>query len=120
MITEGQRDFNIPDKPVFAAWPCPIDISRFLDGDTISNVGWSATKADGTDATADVFDAGKHTTTASEIVPWIERGEPGATYIALGKVTTSSGAKEVFSLRWTVLPFQAILKTTGMDAVLIS
>ena len=118
MIIEGMRHFNIPDKPVFAAWPCPIDISTFLNGDTVSGAVWSAAKADGTDATTDVLDAGQHAFTTEEIIPWIKGGEPKTTYIATGKVTTSSGVKEVFYLRWSVLPFQPAIRATGMDAVL--
>ena len=121
MIIEGQRNFNIPDKPAFAAWPCPIDISRFLSGDSISSMDWFAAKADGTDATADVLDAGKHTFTTTEIIPWIEAGEPGVTYIATGRVATSSGVKEIFYLRWLVIASQPpVLAGVSVDAILVN
>lgn len=119
MIIEGLRNFNVPDKPIFAAWPCPIDISRFLNGDSVASVQWVANKSDGSNATDDVLDDLKHTYSATEIIPWIEAGDPGATYIATGRVITSSGVQEIFYLRWSVIPSQPpILNGVGLDAVL--
>ena len=119
MITEGTRDFNIPDaKPPFSAWPCSIDISRFLDGDTISTMDCSAVSSSGIDATAIVLDDLKHSYTTTSIIPWVKAGAPDTDYIVIVKVTTSSGAKEVFTIRFSVLPaiFKAAL--VGLDAVL--
>ena len=121
MITEGTRDFNIPDaKPAYSEWPCSVDISRFLDGDTISTMDCSAIRSDGIDATALVLDGLKNTFTTTAIIPWIKSGAYDADYIVVVKVATSSGAKEVFTIRFTVLPaiFKAV--TIGMDAVLIA
>jgi len=118
MITEGLRDFEIPDKPKFASWPCPIDISRFLNGDTVASVDWVASTGAGVDVTALVLDDLKHTYSTTEIIPWIFSGTPGQEYIATGRVTTSSGARELYSLRWRVIQSQPIGKSVGLDAIL--
>ena len=119
MITEGARDFNIPDaKPVFSAWPCSVDISGWLSGDTISAMDVSAVTADGANATATVLDSEKHTYTTTSIIPWIKAGAPETDYIVTVKVTASGGAKELFTIRFTVLPNLFRAGTVGMDAIL--
>ena len=80
----------------------------------------SAIRSDGLDATALVLDALKHTYTTTSIIPWIKSGEHGEDYVVIVNVTTSGGAKEVFTIRFTVLPAIFRAGTVGMNAVLIA
>ena len=125
MITEGLRNFNIPDaKPPYAQWPVPIDISSFLDGDTISALVCTAVIDDEnqTDATSDVIDAEKCTYSTDSIIPFIKAGTPGTDYIAKCEVTTSTGNRDVWTIRWSVLPAWSSWHSSGvgLDAVLVS
>jgi len=119
MITEGSRDFNVPDaKPVWAEWPCSVDISSWLNGDTISAIDVSAVTADGANASATVLDELKHTYTTTSIIPWIKAGAPETDYIVIVKVTATGGAKELFTIRFSVLPNIFRAGSVGMDAIL--
>jgi len=106
MIYQGIRHFEVPDKkPAFAAWFAEIDISEFLESDTISAVTWTAAKEDGTDATSDVITEGTcdYDNDDGLLKPWIKAGTSGETYICTMKVTTTNGSKEEFYLRWSVI-----------------
>ena len=106
MIYEGLRHFEIPDaKPAFAAWLVEIDISEFLEDDSISTVGWTAAKEDGTDTTADVITVGSCTYDNDDglLKPWIKAGTSGETYICTMQVTTTNGSQEEYYLRWSVV-----------------
>ena len=105
MIYQGIRHFEIPDaKPVFAAWLAEIDVSEFMEDDTFSEVGWTAAKEDGTDATADVLtvESCDYDDDDGLLKPWIKAGASGETYICTMEVTTTIGSQEVFYLRWSV------------------
>ena len=105
MIYEGLRHFEVPDsKPVFAQWLAPIDISEFLEDDTISAIDFTAAKEDGTDATDDVLTVAScdYDNDEGTISPFITAGASGETYICTMQVTTTNGSQEEFYLRWSV------------------
>jgi len=106
MIYEGVRYFEIPDaKPVFAEGLSEIDISEFLADDAIVDVGWTAAKEDGTDATADVITVAscEYDNDEGTISPWIKAGTSGETYICTMQVTLDSGFQEEYYLRWSIV-----------------
>jgi len=106
MIYEGLRHFEIPDaKPIFAAWLAEVDISEFLEDDTIDSVEWTAATEDGTDATGTVLtvDSCTYDNDDGLLKPWIKAGTSGETYICTMQVTTDGGSQEEFYLRWSVI-----------------
>jgi hypothetical protein len=106
MIYQGIRHFEIPDsKPVFAAWLAEINITEFLEDDTIDDVVFTAAKEDGTDATSDVLTDALCTYDNDDglIKPYIKAGASGETYICTMQVTTDGGSQEEFYLRWSVI-----------------
>lgn len=73
-----------------------MDISDWLGTDEISSVTYSAVDGDGTDATATVLDAGKHTNTTTVIKPYIKGGLDDTIYTIKCLVATSDGDDKAF------------------------
>lgn len=99
------RYFSIAQKkPVYSQWFVELDISNWLDGDTISNVDFSAIDdSTGLDTTDDILDMTKciWDVTTGIIKPYIKGGSSDIIYKIQMKVQTTSGDKEIF---WLILP----------------
>lgn len=78
-------------KPPWDAFFVEVDVSSWLDTDTISSVTFSATDSDGNDATNDVLDPAKNTNTTTTIKPYITGGDSGKTYSVVMKATSDAG-----------------------------
>jgi len=78
-----------------------IDISDWLDTDTISSVVYSAVDGNGNDVAATVLDAAKHTNTNTVIKPYIKGGADDTKYTVKCLVTTDAGDKKAFYVQWT-------------------
>lgn len=94
------RVFYIRDiKPPYAQWFVEIDLTRFLAGETISSVNFSAIDtSDNSDATSVIMDPVKNTHTDSIIKPFIRGGAAGKTYKIKMQVTTNTDTKDEFFL----------------------
>ena len=73
-----------------------IDISTWLDSDTISSVAYSAVDEDGDTATTTVLDAAQHTNTTTVIVPYIKGGTHDVKYMVKMIVSTAGGDEKTF------------------------
>lgn len=100
-----KRVFTIADKkPVFAQWFVEIDLTPFLNGETITAIVFSATDSAGADATDTILDSTKNTYTTTMVKPFIRGGVPGEKYKVKMQITTASAAqtKDEFYLLVTV------------------
>jgi len=79
-------------KPPYDEWFVTIDLSTWLDDDTISAVAYTAVKdSDDSDATAAVLDAGENTNTTTLLKPYIKGGAAGENYTVVCRVDTANG-----------------------------
>ena len=102
--TYMKREFVIPYKPSYSAWPVTIDMSSWLGSETISGVTFSAKRLDtGVDATSIITDTDKNTNTATEVKPFIRGGVNGIPYLIVMKVISSEDAQEEIYLRILVV-----------------
>jgi hypothetical protein len=92
-----------------AQFQITIDISDWLDTDTISTVAYTAVDGQGGDASTDVLDSGKHTNTTTVIKPYIDctKGPAvsGMSYTVKMKVVTTAGDQEAWYLKFKVREF---------------
>lgn len=77
-----------------------FDISTWLGSDTIASVAYSAMDADGNDETANVLVAESHQNTTTVIKPYIKGNTTGEIYTVKMLVTTSTGDKKAFYLKF--------------------
>lgn len=77
-----------------------IDISTWLDSDTISSVAYSAVDEDGDTATTTVLDAAQHSATTTVISPYIKGGTHDVWYIVKMVVSTAGGDEKTFYLKF--------------------
>ena len=120
-MIEGKRLFNLPEsKPVFSQWFVSIDISEWLETETIQTVAFSALReGPGEDATSVILDPAKCTYSGSVLKPFIRGGVIGATYLIEIRVTTNAGSKEVWCLRVDIEgPFVSNSRGVSLDALL--
>lgn len=106
MATISTRRFQLSkSKPVFAEWYVSIDLTNWLDGESIDSVSFSAARKDtGADATSDVISAGDCTYTSTVLKPFIKAGTDGVTYVVTMQVASdaSPSSKDEFYLEFTI------------------
>lgn len=85
------RILTIEDpKPPGSEFLVEIDITKWLDGENISDVSFSAKDMDtGKTVTSTVLNSNKNTFTNKIIKPFIQAGSSGARYCVTMQVTTS-------------------------------
>ena len=97
------RVLTIEDpKPPGSQFLVEIDITKWLDGEDISSVSFSAKNMDtGETVTSTVLDAAKNTYTDKIIKPYIQAGSDGGRYCVTAQVTTSGSPSAVES--WYII-----------------
>ena len=78
------------------AFAVDIDISEWLDSDTISSVAYTAVDGKGNSETANAIDVNKCTNTQTVIKPYLTGNTNGERYIVKCVVTTTGGDKKTF------------------------
>ena len=103
-----KRTFQIPEyKPSYAKWFVKLDVSAWLEDETIDEVTLSAKKlSDGSDVSTTVLDTTKTVVLGSEIKPFIQNGTSGEEYRLTVKVDTEEGSSDEFYIDWKVLEDQ--------------
>jgi hypothetical protein len=89
-------------KAVFDAAFVEIDITDWLETETIDTVTFSAVDSDGVDATATVIDDGLSGFNGALVLPYIKGGVDGERYNVLCQVETVEGNYQEFRLIFTV------------------
>jgi hypothetical protein len=77
-----------------------IDISTWLDGDTIDSVAFTAIDSDGDSATSTVINSSLSTYSDYLINAYIIGGAAGNSYIVKCNVITANGDKKAFYIKW--------------------
>jgi hypothetical protein len=77
-----------------------MDISTWLDGDTIDSVAYSAVDDDGIDVSATVLDADQHSHTDTVLRPYVIGGADDAIVKIKMKVTTAGGDLKSFYINY--------------------
>ena len=77
-----------------------IDISTWLDADTISSVAYSAVDDDGDDASTTVVDVAQCSETTDTITLYIKGGSHDEWYIIKMIVSTAGGDEKTFYLKF--------------------
>jgi len=92
-------------KPSEAQGYVPIDITKWLDGNNIASVAFTAKIKDTSeDVSATVLNDSNSTFTSKVLQPYIQAGTDGETYVA-DIVVTDNGAPaniETFYLEWSI------------------
>jgi hypothetical protein len=92
---------NIPyDVAPTDQFQSTIDISTWLDGDTIADITFTAVDDNGDDATETALDADLCTFTDTIIKPYVLGGTDGVVYTIKCAVVTANGDKKSFYVKW--------------------
>jgi hypothetical protein len=95
--TIGTIPYNLAPTDQFQV---TIDITTWLDGDTIDSVTFTATDEDGEDATDDVLVTGSCSYTDTQIRAYIKGGTDGTVYTVKCAVVTAASDKKSFYIKW--------------------
>ena len=93
-------------KPSTSEFPVTLDLTKWLGGETVSAVTYSAIEVEsGTTATTTVLDSTKHVNTTTLVKPWIKSGTSGKSYLVKLVVTSSGNAKDAFYIQFSVYDY---------------
>ena len=83
------------------SFPVGLDFTKWLDGESISSVQYSAVRLDtGADASSVVLVQNKCSNTTTLVKPWIKAGDPRVTYQVTVTVTSDSTATLSVKIRF--------------------
>jgi endonuclease V-like protein UPF0215 family len=95
--TTGIIDYSLAPTDQFQV---TIDLTTWLDGDTIDTVTYTAEDEDGNDATDTVIDAVLSTNTDTQARAYIKGGVDGTVYTVTCKAVTTNGDIKSFYIKW--------------------
>jgi len=103
-----KRVFKIADyKPSYAQWFVKLDLSAWLEDETIDEVTLTAKKtSDGSDVSTTVLDTSKTVLLGAIVKPFIKAGDSGQEYRLTVQVDTVEGSSDEFYIDWKVLDDQ--------------
>ena len=89
-------------KAIYDAATVELDISEWLEEETIQDVTYSAVDSAGDPATAEVLDLGLSSYLGDFLLPYIKGGVDGEKYTVLCQVNTVEGNYQEFRIVFTV------------------
>ena len=101
---DNKRYFDIPEaKPSWSKFFARVDIEKWLDGENIQTVNFSAkNREDNSDVSTTILDQAKCTYNQPYILPYVQAGEEGARYRIKLRVQTVELSYEEFYIDFRV------------------